>query len=266
MINATTTTTCSRRVPIEKRLPVQHTTLVDQVKRILSTRKPPTTSLFGDDETTAARTSMATPRGPPAVSDNDNDNDNESPVKRRRISKRVSWSNAPQSVVEVEVVSDTDKHNSWYKTEDYSEFVCSAHLDAQRLRNAAQRATSSEALYMFMQGANLSPRGLEKVLQYASSSDEEDSDDSSEDDQSSTETPASASSSSITRGFPIDLHSRKARQLKAQHRQTILLMHRNQKEMGAHKPEELRKFSENSSRWAVETALKLGHIDAQGLI
>ena len=267
----------------EKCIPLhQQTTLVgaDQLKRKRSkkTCRPSlATNTISRPSLATSTISMDTPADTPAVSDNGNDtdstNDSETiPPKRRKIScsndsttsrnKRVSFSNGPQSIVEVDtVLSDKDKQNVWYKTEDYTQFITSAHFDAQRLRNAAQCATSSEALYMFIQSSDLSPRGLEKVLQYASCSSSDEEEESSDDDSSS-----SYNGGKRSNGFQVNRHSRRVRLLKSQHREIILSMHRNQKELGAHKPEELRKFSEDSSRWAVETALKLGHIDAQGLL
>lgn len=277
------------------------TTLVDQVVEQLRATKR---SLQSNTSSSGSATSLAMPASPNkrdlSSSDNNDGSDNENPSsKKQRIvsstdlhqqqqqqpSKRVSFSSAPQSVVEVALVSDTDKHRTWYKSEDYSQFVCSAHLDAQRLRNAAECATSSEALYLFIQSANLSPRGLEKVLQYTSSSSDEE-EESSSDDSSEDETTLDASSSSGTStrcmntsrrgcGYPMDSHSRKVKLLKSQHRAMILSMHHKHKNINSNSignsadhyehQEQLRQFSEHSSRWAVETALKLGHIDAQGL-
>lgn len=173
-------------------------------------------------------------------------------AKRRKLNsgmptkRRVSFSNA-QSVVEVETVSEDEKRNSWYATEDYSQFVCSAHRDAHVLKSAAESATSAESLFNFIQSnPDLSPRGLEKVMHHGQGP--------CTDDQSGN----CASSMS--------LYSRKIRLLKTRHRKVLLSMHEDQKQSGQHNPEELRKFSESSSKWAVQTALKLGHIDANGLI
>jgi len=174
--------------------------------------------------------------------------------------RRVSFSNA-QSVVEVEGVNEVEKHHVWYRHEDYSQFLYSAHRDAQILKHAAQSATSHASLYFFIQNnPDLSPRGLEKVLHHHSSdsdddsSSDNDSSDSSSEDETSTTTALNLS------------HSKRIKRQKMRHRQEILSLHRLQKERGSQNPEEIRKCSEDSSRWAVETALKLGHIDANGLI
>jgi hypothetical protein len=172
--------------------------------------------------------------------------------KKRKLNggtpkRRVSFSNA-QSVVEVEPLPEEEKRNSWYAHEDYSQFVVSAHRDAQVLKSAAESATSAESLFHFIQNnPDLSPRGLEKVLHHGA------------EDNRNNEEPQDCASS-------MSLYSRKIRLLKAHHREMLLSMHRDQKQSGQHNPEELRKFSESSSQWAVQTALKLGHIDAHGLI
>jgi len=288
---------------LEKECPA----LIDQVQQCRGKRRATSSSQEQLEATVAAATCSPTiDCSSPVVSDNDTiDSSNccssisiVSKKKKRRttmMNRRVSFSNA-QHVVEVEPTADTDKPNIWYSPENYSEFIFSAYLDAQRLRNAAQIATSSEALFMFIQSAELSPRGLEKVLQYTASScdissDEEGGcvghDDSSARGKFSStantiiSSPAAAAKRKTRGIFPVNEHSRRVLTLKSQHREKILSLHqelKQAKEKGSFHTnnshddddddadEQLRRYSELSSRWAVETALKLGHIDAQGLL
>ncbi|CAB9501791.1 expressed unknown protein [Seminavis robusta] len=173
--------------------------------------------------------------------------------KRECHAKRVSFSDK-RSVLEVQTCqTDHEKEQAWYRSEDFSQFVYMAQHDAQVLRHAAECATSAKALYQFIQSnPDLNPRGLEKVLHYeACANDQNDTDDDDDDDEKE---------SALTS------HSKKIRMLKHRHRRVLLSMHQVQKQTGSHNPEELRKFSEDSSQWAVQMALKLGHIDAHGLI
>lgn len=257
-----------KRGHAEMLLSMRKTNQVDPPKCKMDTRTPKKMESLKD--AMMARSKETSKRGPAAMlmamrqqemSESTGMSTAESPSeqgsnKKRKLSvagtcmptKRVSFSNA-QSVVEVETVTEAEKRDSWYGSEDYSQFVCSAHHEAQVLKTAAECATSAESLFKFIQSnPDLSPRGLEKVMHHHSSSSSSDEDDSDDSDGS-------------MRGY-----SRKIRRLKTQHRQTILSMHQDQKQSGQHNPEELRKFSEDSSQFHVQTALKLGHIDANGLI
>ena len=183
--------------------------------------------------------------------------DNSNTKKRKRYTshsprRRVSFSDA-KSVVEVQGPSDEEKQSAWYGMEDYSEFMFSAHRDAQALKEAFHKAQSPESLFHFLKSnPHLCPRGLEKVLTETDNDDEC----GSSDGTNTTATQAAVEKS----------HPRRMKRQKAIHRQVILSLHRFQKETGEQDLEEIRKFSEDSSKWAVEKALKLGHIDAAGLI
>lgn len=173
-----------------------------------------------------------------------------SPNKRKRGTRnprRVSFIDN-KSIVEVTGASDLEKKDVWYGIEDYNDFILRAQRDAKVLKDAAAYAESPESLFSFIQNnPDLCPRGLEKVLTYEESDDEEEDDDEQ-------------------RGGRSESHTKRMKRQKAIHRRIIVSMHRFQKENGQQNPDEIRKFSENSSKWAVDTALKLGHIDAAGLI
>jgi hypothetical protein len=129
--------------------------------------------------------------------------------------KKVSFSG--ESVVEVERVTDVEKQQAWYCSEDYTQFVCRAYHEAQVLRAAAECATSAKELFHFIQdNPNLNPRGLEKILQYEACGNDQDE----EDKQGEGGTAHNATA----RGG-IAHHSKKIQLLRHRHRRVLLSMH-----------------------------------------
>jgi len=178
------------------------------------------------------------------------------------LKKSVSFSNQPSVLELKDNLTDAERINAWYQTEDYTEFLTRAHHDAHVLKQASMRAPSAEYLFHFIQrNPDLSPRGLEKIMHLVGNDNDDDDSSSDDDDDNNRRNNGGGC------GFPTNSHYKRVRYLKWRHRQEILAMAHQLKQEGSPiTAEDIRKFSEESSQWAVQKALKLGHIDAHGLI